>query len=89
MDSGAATTWGLGSSPRTWKGIARCGTASTPHERQLGSRTSVESWASMTAEHGWTFDDTEAWLNSMLRNQLFGDPLDAEPASIDGGDVLP
>jgi AcrR family transcriptional regulator len=51
----------------------------------LGSMTSVETWASMTGEHGWTFDETEAWLTSMLRNQLFGDPLDAPPVSIDAG----
>jgi AcrR family transcriptional regulator len=49
----------------------------------LGSMTSIETWASLTVAHGWSFDDAEAWLNSLLRNQLFGDDLDAPPVAID------
>jgi AcrR family transcriptional regulator len=38
----------------------------------LASLTAPRVWTSMVGEFGWKYDEAEAWLNDLLRRELFG-----------------
>jgi AcrR family transcriptional regulator len=48
----------------------------TPHDAAavLAALTAPSLYASLTQEHGWTFDRCEAWLNETLATQLLAPP---------------